>query len=225
MKGLGAIVTLGVALGGCCAFGGAPAAPEAPPTPPPPSDALDPACLGLCERIAACDRDEGHSPAQIDCTRGCGEGGVYAALDATALACADRATCAEVRECAGPGLAVALLGSFATATAPSGASSDWPEGLPMLEGGTPRPAPQLGPVRVSLLAYPGRDVEATDRDYRAALVAAGWSIEDAAQTGETAHRFVATHASSSVSVSVYRDGADAVIQTMLLEGAAPDETP
>lgn len=221
MKGPLALAVLVAALPGCCSCGTGEGPPPTATAVPVPSDAIDPACLGLCERIAACDRDDGREPAQRDCTRGCGETGVYASLDPSALACAERPTCAEVRECAGPGLAVALLGSFATAVAPSGAPDGWPEGLPRLEGGLPRAAPRLGPVRVGLLAYAGRDVDATDRDYRAMLVAAGWALEEAAQTGDTAHRFVATHEGSSVSVSIYREGGDAVIQTMTLEGPAP----
>ncbi len=225
MKSLGAIATLLVVLQGCCSCGSEAPAPASALAPSPDDDAPAPACLGLCERIAACDRDEAREPAQIDCVHGCEAGGVYAALDAAALACADRRTCAEVRECAGPGLAVALLGSFAAASAPLGAPAGWPEGLPMLAGGLARPAPQLGPVRVALVAYAGRDVEATDRDYRATLTEAGWVLADAAQPGETAHRFVATHESSSVSVSIYRDGADAVIQTMMLESPPAPGTP
>lgn len=176
---------------------------------------IDPACLGLCERIASCDRDEGRMPSAADCALGCEPGGVYASLDSVALACASRASCSAVRECAGPALAVTLLGSIASAS-PTREPPDWPPGFPTVPGGVPRAAPSMGPVRVALIAYPSRDVATTDRAYRDALTSAGWTTQDAPQPDGEANRFVAARIGQSVSVSVYRDGADTIVQTMQL---------
>ncbi len=201
--------------GGCCL------APMGEPVPvptvvaAPTSASVEPACLGLCERIAGCDRDEGRVPGAPDCPLSCAAGGVYASLDRDGLACAGQPSCQAVRQCAAPELAMALLGSMATAT-PTSTPPDWPEGFPAVPGGAPRAAPTMGPVRVALIAYPSRDVNTTDRAYRDALAAAGWTVEDAPADAE-AHRFVAAHESESVSVSIYRDGSDTIVQTMQLE--------
>jgi hypothetical protein len=78
----------------------------------------------------------------------------------------------------------------------------------------------MGPVRVALLAYPERDAIATDRAYREALASAGWTVADAPAGDGLAHRFVATREAASVSVSIYRDGSDTIVQTMQL-GSRP----
>jgi hypothetical protein len=200
---------------GCCtghdATAGAtpePVASAVSPTPP-----LDPACLGLCERIATCDRDEGRMPSAPDCAAGCGATGVYGALDATALACADAPTCDAVRACAGPALAATLVGSIAAA-APTTAPESWPAGLPTLPGGAAREAPSMGPVRVALIGYGPRRVADVDHDYRDVLGAAGWTVTDAPADDGEAHRFVAARDGESVSVSIYAENGDTIIQTM-----------
>lgn len=202
--------------GGCCSLGAG--APEPPSREVPASTAplVDPACLGLCERIAGCDRDEGRPPSAPDCAASCAPGGVYATLDRTELACAGQPSCSAVRQCAGPGLAMALLGSIARA-APTAAPPDWPAGFPLVPGGVPRAAPAMGPVRVALVAYPQRDVDTTVRAYRDALTAEHWTLADAPAGDGEAHRFTATAPDGNgVSVSIYRDGGDTIVQTMQL---------
>jgi len=51
--------------------------------------------------------------------------------------------------------------------------------------------------------------------YRDALAAGGWTLTDAPSSPE-ANRFSAAHGSTSVSVSIYREGNDTVVQTMQL---------
>lgn len=219
MTRLWTIAILGL-LGGCCiAPSGEAASASAPPSTVAPEGVLDPACLGLCERIAGCDRDEGRMPSTPDCAVSCAEGGVYAGLSRTSYACAGQPSCSTVRQCAGPALAMTLLGSIASAS-PTTAPPDWPEGFPTVAGGVPRAAPAMGPVHVALIAYPGRDVIAIDRAYRDALAAGGWTVTDAPAGGGEANRFVAEHDGSSVSVSLYRDGIDAIVQTMQLDATS-----
>lgn len=203
---------------GCCLGGATEPAPVAS-TVVASEPALDPACLGLCERLAGCDRDEGRTPSAPDCSAGCSVGGAYAALDRTMLACAEQPSCDAARQCAAPGLAMALLGAIASG-APTAPPPDWPAGFPAVPGGVARPAPTMGPVRVALVAYPSRDVPSVVGAYRDALTGAGWALADAPAGDGEAIRFVASHASESVSVSIYRDGTDAVVQTMQL-GATP----
>jgi hypothetical protein len=76
----------------------------------------------------------------------------------------------------------------------------------------------MGPVRVALIAYPNGDVTTIERAYRDALADAGWAVEDGASADDEAHRFVAGHGGESVSVSIYRDGGDTIVQTMQLGG-------
>jgi hypothetical protein len=199
---------------GCClaSAAGEPSAPI-----PAPTTTIDPGCRDLCERIAECDTAEGRTPVAPDCAMECTTG-VYASLGATELHCALEPSCAALRQCAGPALALTLLGSIATG-APTTAPPEWPTDLPTVPGGVPRAAPAMGPVRVALLAYPRRDVATIERSYRDALAEAGWSVEDAAAGGGEAHRFVAGHDGESVSMSIYRDGADTIVQTMQLGGA------
>lgn len=207
-----AILALALASGGCGS--------GADPVDPPPSVAahaeplVDPACLGLCERLAGCDRDEGRIPAAADCTRACAAGGAYAAMPAAALVCAERRSCAEVRQCAGPDVAATVAGAIAAS--PTEAPPDWPDDFPTVPGGAPRAVPAMGPVRVAVVAYRGRDAASTVRAYRDALAADGWALEDAAAGDGEAHRFTARRGESSVSVSIYRDGDDTMVQTMQL---------
>ena len=212
MRRRGALCLI-VLSGGCC-FAGA-AAPTPAPTTTTAAPAFDPACIGLCERLAGCDRDEGRAPSAADCSAGCSAGGVYSALDATMFSCAGQPSCDAVRQCAAPGLAATLLGSFASAS-PTTAPADWPAGFPTVPGGVARAAPAMGPVRVALIAYPGRDVGTTLQAYRDALTAAGWALADVPAADGEAIRFTASRGSDSVSVSVYREGGDAIVQTMQL---------
>ncbi len=194
---------------GCCLSGAS--APEPPPSS---TAAEDPGCLDLCHRLHDCDVAEGHGDRAADCEAGCEPGGLYASVGETAYHCALEPTCAAARECAGPSLAITLLGSL-TQAATTSAPPDWPEGFPTVPGGASRSVPSMGPVRVALLGYAGRDLAEIDRAYRDALTASGWAITDAPSSPE-ANRFSAAHGTSSVSVSIYREGNDTVVQTMQL---------
>lgn len=96
-----------------------------------------------------------------------------------------------------------------TGAAPAG----WPDGFPVVAGGTPMPVPPAGPVRVAVLAYPGTTADALDATYHAELAAAGWTAT-ASEAGPEAHRFTATRGATTVSVSVYAEGGQTFIQTM-----------
>lgn len=111
---------------------------------------------------------------------------------------------------------VAIAAPAPSASRPTAAPPEWPASFPAVPGGVPRPAPSMGPVRVALVAYPERTVVAIDRAYRDALAESGWTVTDAAAGDGSAHRFVAERAGASVSVSIYRDGSDAIVQTMQL---------
>ena len=75
----------------------------------------------------------------------------------------------------------------------------------------------MGPVHVAILAYDGRAPAEIGAAYRSALTSAGWTIPDAESAREPdADRFVAVREAHSVSVSVYREGAQTYVQTMEL---------
>ena len=125
-----------------------------------------------------------------------------------------------VRQCASPALAVALLTSLGALTSPTDEMPpNWPTSFPRVPGGTPRSAPPMGPVRVGLLAYPGREPASLRDAYRDALTAAGWTLDDSRAGGDEAIRFTAAREGASVSVSVYRDGTGTIVQTMQLAAA------
>lgn len=113
--------------------------------------------------------------------------------------------------------------NVASTPAPTVPPGTWPTGFPAVEGGRAAEAPPMGPVRVGLLAYEGQAPEVLESAYRAALAAAGWSIEDGASTSE-ARRFVAAQGTESVTVSIYRDGAATLVQTMQLAAPEASET-
>lgn len=100
-----------------------------------------------------------------------------------------------------------------TPSMPGAAPDGWPEGFPVIAGGTAMPVPPAGPVRVAVLAYSGTTVDALDASYHTELAAAGWTAT-ASDSGPEAHRFTATRGPTTVSVSVYGEGAQVVIQTM-----------
>lgn len=111
----------------------------------------------------------------------------------------------------------------ASAPSPAAPPTTWPAGFPTVEGGRAETPPPMGPVRVGLLAYEGRAPDALASAYRALLEAGGWSIEEGASTDD-ARRFVAAHGEESVTVSIYRDGAATLVQTMQLATPEASET-
>jgi hypothetical protein len=82
----------------------------------------------------------------------------------------------------------------------------------VVPGGTPMVAPPAGPVRVGLIAYPGTTAADLDARYHAELATAGWTAT-ASEPGPEARRFTATR-EVTVSVSIYEEGGQALIQTM-----------
>lgn len=95
----------------------------------------------------------------------------------------------------------------------AGAPAGWPDGFPVVPGGTPMPVPAAGPVRVAVLSYAASSPDALDASYHGALAAAGWSAT-ATEAGPEAHRFTATRGGTSVSVSIYGEAGQTFVQTM-----------
>ena len=97
----------------------------------------------------------------------------------------------------------------------SQAPQDWPEGFPVLPGGTYIAAPPAGSVKVSILAYPGVTPEALDAQLRAEFAKTGWTA-DPSRTGPEARRFRAKRGGQDVSVSIRADAGRAILQAMQL---------
>ncbi len=91
----------------------------------------------------------------------------------------------------------------------------WPEGFPILPGGTPRSAPANLPVRVSILEFEGKTREEIETALRSELQRAGWTA-DPAKAGPEAIRFATKHGDRSVSVSIRGHGNSAVLQVMVI---------
>lgn len=77
-------------------------------------------------------------------------------------------------------------------------------------------APPAGPVRVALLSYAGSSPDDLDARYHQALAAAGWTATPSEASPRGAHRFQATSPAGGtpISISIYADGAQTLIQTM-----------
>ncbi len=207
----------------------------APPVVPPPvgagaADSMA-TCMQLCERAGRCMELGGapRSPETADCTQACSVGHAYATLPPQAYACMSQPTCMIFESCLNAALAAVAAG-LATGAAgglpPSGGSTPagagttpasaapagWPEGFPVLPGGTPMATPSSGPVRVGLLAYAGTRAADLDARYHEALRAAGWTATES-EAGPEARRFTATRG-ATVSVSLYEQDGMTLIQTM-----------
>lgn len=233
-----------VLLGGCCFTPPGPITPvttppvTAPPIPPPvtptppviptnptPADSMA-ACLALCEHAGHCMDVEGapRTPETADCQQACTVGHSYAMLPPQAYACLNQPTCMIFESCLNAALAAAAAGMVGVPpsgmptgvpTPPpttSGAPDGWPVGFPVVAGGTPRVAPPAGPVRVGIIAYAGTTAADLDARYHTELAAAGWTATPS-EAGPEARRFTATR-EATVSVSIYEEAGQAVIQTM-----------
>lgn len=229
-----ALAALSLPIAGCCFGGptlGAPPPPPPvpyPPTPPigtppigAPTGPLTLDCMGLCQRTGAC-MDASGTPRGADeanCTASCAPGGAYANMPPDSYRCVAMPTCDQFDQCTGQAIAAMLaqiLGGGAPPPPPAvvGAPPGWPAGFPIVPGGTPVPAPAAGPVTVALLAYPGTTPDALEAQYRAELATSGWSATPAMVSPGQAHRFQASRPGSSISISIYTDGAQTFIQTM-----------
>ncbi len=91
----------------------------------------------------------------------------------------------------------------------------WPEGFPVLPGGTPRSAPANQPVRVAVLVYDGTMPKEIETDLRKALDAAGWTSQPS-KAGPEAIRFSTKKGDLGVSVSIRDHEGSAVLQVMVL---------
>lgn len=188
-------------------------------TPEPPAAAPPPDCVAFCDRLLACHLELGTVPRESDrdCAGACAPEGVYGRLAPEAWACREREECSDVWACSTGDMAAALFGSLGGAEGATGLPADWPEGFPSVPGGSPMPSPPMGPVHVGILMYPARAPSELAAAYRAALEEAGWTIPEGA-TGheEEAERLIAVRDGNSVSVSIYREGAQTYVQTMQL---------
>lgn len=209
-----------------------PFVPVAPPTPviptnPTAADSMA-ACLQLCEHAGRCMDLEGspRSPETADCATACSVGHSYASLPPQAYACLSQASCVPFSSCLNAALAAAAAGmvmppggmppgGMPPGMPPppaAGAPEGWPVGFPVVPGGTPMAAPPAGPVRVGIIAYAGMTAADLDARYHAELATAGWTATPS-EAGPEAHRFSATR-EATVSVSIYEEAGQAVIQTM-----------
>jgi hypothetical protein len=225
------LCALGIA--GCCSGSaavtppGPPVAPVVPLPPPPPRDPAAPApaaCVAFCQRLLACHLELGTSAheGETDCTSACAPAGAYGGMRPESWACSERPECSDVWACSASDMAGQLVGSLAPPPSTGSLPEDWPEGFPSVPGGSAMRSPPMGPVHVAILAYSGRAPAELAEAYRAALVAAGWTIpEGGREHDEGADRFIATHGTTSVSVSVYREGAQTYVQTMQVGSLFP----
>jgi hypothetical protein len=214
------IALAGGVVAGCCMMGGNAPAPYAPPaTPPVAPSSFTADCLGLCQRTGACMDARGapRGADELDCAASCTPGGAYANMPPESLSCVSSPTCEAFDACNGAALAAMLaraLGGGPSTPPPSGAAPEgWPAGFPVVPGGAPMQVPPAGPVRVAVLAYTGTTPDALDASYHAALAAGGWTAPPS-ESGPEAHRFTATSGATSVSVSIYGEGGQTMIQTM-----------
>jgi hypothetical protein len=99
--------------------------------------------------------------------------------------------------------------------APPAPHDDWPEGLPVIPGGTPVEAETHREIRVAIRAY-DTPPETLDALFHDELARTGWDVTRGAEL-QRARRFVARREGREIAISIYVEDGRTRIQAMLFD--------